>query len=306
MSGLLTRLFPLWVLIMVGLAVAEPAFFMPFKAGIPPLLALVMLCMGLTLTRHDFSFVIEKKEAMLIGVILQFTLMPLLALLVAKALSLNDNLLVGMVLLGSVAGGTASNVICFLAKGNVALSITMTAISTLLSVILTPMLVELLLGKVVEVPALAMLMSMMFMVLLPVTAGLFLNTFFTTWVNKFRDWFALLSMLVIAFIIAIVVALNVSNIAAMGVLVLIAVMLHNGLGLLSGYWGARLFGYDETLCRTIAIEVGMQNSGLAVALSMQFFNVMTALPGALFSVWHVLSGSMLASFWSSRPLRNKR
>ncbi|MCL1125750.1 bile acid:sodium symporter family protein [Shewanella surugensis] len=302
MSVILTRLFPLWVLLMVGTAFAEPAFFIDFKGMITPLLALIMLCMGLTLTAHDFSLVMQKKRVVFLGVLLQFTLMPLLALFIAKSLQLNDDLLVGMVLLGSVAGGTASNVMCFLAKGNVALSITMTATSTLLSVVLTPILVELLVGKVVDVPFLSMLLSMVKIVLFPVGIGLLLNTFLTRVVSRIGDWLPFLSMVVIAFIIAIVVALNVSNIASMGLLVMLAVILHNGFGLLSGYWGARFFGYDEAICRTIAIEVGMQNSGLAVALSMQFFNAITALPGAIFSVWHVLSGSVLASFWFNRKV----
>lgn len=300
MPVLFTRLFPLWVLLMVGAAFAEPEFFINFKGLITPLLAVIMLCMGLTLTTHDFALVMKKKRVVLLGVLLQFIVMPILALLISKILNLNEDLLVGMVLLGSVAGGTASNVICFLAKADVALSITMTATSTLLSVVLTPVLVELLVGKVVDVPLLSMLLSMVKIVLLPVALGLVINTFFHRAVSHFENWFPIGSMLVIAFIISIVVALNIQNILTMGWLVLLAVVLHNGLGLLMGYTGAKLWGYDKKTCRTIAIEVGMQNSGLAAALALKFFTPIVALPGAIFSVWHVLSGSMLASFWSNR------
>ncbi|WP_299492563.1 bile acid:sodium symporter family protein [uncultured Shewanella sp.] len=298
MLSLVTRAFPFWVLLVVGAAFENPAFFTDFNGSISPLLAVIMLCMGLTLTPHDFSLVLKTKRVIGLGVLLQFILMPLFAFLIGNALELNADLLVGMVLLGSVAGGTASNVICFLAKGNVALSITMTATSTILSVILTPFLVELLVGKVVNVPLVSMLLSMIKIVLLPVFIGLIINTFLSRMISSINRWLPLMSMLSIAFIIAIVVALNANNIESMGYVVMVAVVLHNGLGLLSGYWGARLLGYEEAICRTIAIEVGMQNSGLAVALSMKFFNAMTALPGAIFSVWHVLSGSVLASVWS--------
>ncbi|WP_299003549.1 bile acid:sodium symporter family protein [uncultured Shewanella sp.] len=298
MLSLVTRTFPFWVLLVVGAAFAKPDFFIDFAGSISPLLAVIMLCMGLTLTPYDFSLVLKKKRVVGLGVLLQFILMPFFAFCIAKVLQLNDDLLIGMVLLGSVAGGTASNVICFLAKGNVALSITMTATSTLLSVVLTPFLVQLLVGKVVDVPLLSMLLSMIKIVLLPVFIGLLMNTFLSNVIKRVTRWLPLLSMLSIAFIIGIVVALNANNIESMGFMVMLAVVLHNGLGLLSGYWGARCFGYEEAICRTIAIEVGMQNSGLAVALSMKFFNAITALPGAIFSIWHVLSGSLLASVWS--------
>ncbi len=301
----ITRLFPLWALLLSVVAFMLPTLFTDLKSFIVPLLTLIMLSMGLTLSVSDFKFVVEQKRAILLGVILQFTVMPILAFVIGKSLGLDDALLVGMVLVGSVAGGTASNVICFLAKGHVALSITMTAVSTLLGVIFTPLLVELLAGQTVDVPIQGMLLSLVKIVLLPVGIGLLLNSLLKSTIDKVSSLLPLVSMAAIVIIIAIVVALNANNIATIGPLVAVAVFLHNAIGLLSGYWGARLLGFNETVCRTVAIEVGMQNSGLAVALSMKFFSPLSALPGAIFSIWHNIAGSLLAGYWSSKTREDK-
>ena len=226
--------------------------------------------------------------------------MPLTAVALSSVMGLDPYLAAGMVLVGTSPGGTASNVICYLAKGNVALSITLTAVSTLLAVILTPVLTEQLVSKSVAVPALDMLLSIFIMVIIPVSAGVLLNHIAGKLLKPVRIVFPLLSMITIILIITIIVSLNAHQVHKIGFTVLVAVMLHNAAGLALGYFSSRLLGYSAAECRTLAIEVGMQNSGLAVALAIKYFTATAALPGAVFSIWHNLSGSVLAGFWSSR------
>ena len=202
-----------------------------------------------------------------------------------------------MILLGSCPGGTASNVICYLARGDVALSITLTATSTLLAVFATPLLTLLYAGKVVAVPVLDMLLSIVRIILLPVSLGVILNHYFHRPLVVVRNYFPLLSVGAIVIIIAIIVALNQAQLEQLAPAVAVTVVAHNAFGLLAGYCLARWLGRDERESRTLAIEVGMQNSGLAVALAVKYFSATAALPGALFSIWHNLSGSLLAAVW---------
>lgn len=300
MLNKITRLFPVWALLFALIAFFAPQIFVGLKTSIVPLLIIIMLAMGLTLQPKDFINVIANRKAVTVGVILQFTIMPLVALLISLLLGFDSELTVGMVLVGSVAGGTSSNVMCYLAKGDVALSITMTAISTLLGVLFTPLLVELLAGKSVDVPVLGMLMSLVKIVLVPVSIGLLINTFFHKQTAKLESVLPLVSMLAIVLIIATVVALNAFQIVSIGPIVAFAVVLHNGAGLLLGYTACRLIGFEEKVCRTVAFEVGLQNSGLATALAMKFFSPASAVAGSLFSVWHNISGSILAGYWSNK------
>ncbi len=270
---------------------------MEWKSAIVPLLVVIMFCMGLTLSWSHFREVLRKPGLILLGVGLQYLMMPLAAFLLGRLLHLTPPQLTGMVLVGSSAGGTASNVICFLARGNVALSVLMTLTSTLLAVIATPTLTYLYLHQTVPVPASAMLLSLLEIVLLPLLAGTFINTWFGHWVNRLRPWLPLAATIAIALIIAIIIAINHETLDHTGWLIVIAVMLHNLCGLICGYWLPALLGYDKTICRTLAIEVGMQNSGLSVALAVKYFSTAAALPGALFSLWHNISGSLLAAHW---------
>ncbi len=295
----ITRLFPFWAVLLSAAAYFYPAFFVSQKSFIIPLLALVMLCMGLTLRFEDFVLVTRQKKAVGLGVFLQFAVMPLLAYFLGKILGLEKELVIGMILVGSVSGGTASNVICFLAEGHVALSITMTACSTFIGVFLTPLLVGFYAQQVVDVPMTSMLISLVKIVLLPVSCGVLVNTMLKEGIKPLKPLLPFLAMLVIIFIIAIVVALNVNNIASLGPAVMAGIVMHNGFGLLLGYIGARLMRFDKKTARTISIEVGMQNSGLAVALAMKYFSPLAALPGAVFSIWHNVTGSILAGIWSS-------
>ncbi|MFM2479608.1 bile acid:sodium symporter family protein [Celerinatantimonas sp. MCCC 1A17872] len=299
------QLFPLWAILLSVLAFNQPQLFTPLKGQIVPLLTIIMLSMGLTLRGRDFLNVAHSKRAIITGLILQFTVMPLSAVLISYVLGFDTNLTVGMVLVGSVAGGTSSNVMCYLAKGDVALSITMTAISTLIGVVMTPLLVELLAGHSVDVPMWSMIISLVKIVLVPVILGILINTYCHRLVTKIEPVLPLISMVVIIMIIAIVVALNQSKLTLIGPMVAVAVILHNGIGMSAGYWVCRALRFNETVCRTVAFEVGLQNSGLATALAMKFFSATSAVPGTLFSVWHNISGSCMAGFWSKRSVKDE-
>jgi len=263
-----------------------------------------MLSMGLTLNFANFKEVLKSSKAVAVGVVLQFLVMPITAFGVAVMFGFDTELTIGMLLVGSVAGGTASNVMCYLAKGDIALSISMTAISTLLGVVLTPFLVSLMIGKSVDVPIASMLISLFKIVLFPVAIGVLLNTFFAKYVRKAEPILPFISMFAIVLIIAVVVALSASKLVEVGLIVAAAVIIHNSIGLLLGYWVTYLLGFNTKVCRTVAFEVGLQNSGLAAALAIKFFTPMSALPGTIFSIWHNISGSILASYWSRNTLTN--
>jgi BASS family bile acid:Na+ symporter len=297
MIGRVITLFPLWALLLSGCAFFFPQPFAALKPAIVYLLGLVMFGMGMTLMPASFAAVLKRPGIVALGIFLQFLIMPLTAWLLSMSLGLSSTLLAGMVLVGASPGGTASNVICYLARADVALSITLTAMTTLLAVAATPLLTLIYAGYVIEVPAKDMLLDIVKIVLLPVAAGVAINMVAGHVIRPLQTVFPLVSVVAIVVIIAIIVALNRPQLTNIAPVLLVAVTLHNVLGLAGGYWGARLFRLDKTICRTVAIEVGMQNSGLAVALAVKYFAPAAALPGALFSIWHNLSGAMLAGIW---------
>jgi bile acid:Na+ symporter, BASS family len=294
------NLFPAWALL---ISIAAFFFSTPFLAlsdAIVPLLATVMFMMGMTLSKADISRIAQDPKPIIIGVVLQFLLMPILALTFSKMFQLSNQLTIGMVLVGSCAGGTASNVICYLAKGDVALSISMTMVSTIVGVIATPLLCTFYLSQTVSVDTWALLSSIVQMVFIPVLLGFACKYFLHNTAHRAERLIPTLSLLAILLIIAIVVALNADRLLDVGLITLVAVILHNVSGLAGGFYISRLFGLDIRQSQTIAIEVGMQNSGLGVALATQFFSATAALPGALFSVWHNISGSLLAAAWGNK------
>lgn len=297
MIGKLTALFPVWAIGLSIVAYFFPEGFTPLKPAIVPLLALIMFCMGMTLTWRHFKDAARQPFIIGIAVCIQFVFMPFFAWMISLALQLDKAQMVGMVLVGSSAGGTASNVICYLARGNVALSILMTMVSTLFAVFLMPGLTYLYLSQSVPVPVGKMMQSIMIIVLIPVISGMTINSLFGSRLKKLMPVFPLLSTLLIIIIIAIIVGLNRNNLQTAGLLIVSAIVIHNLLGLITGYMIPRLLKYDAKTCRTVSIEVGMQNSGLSVALAIQYFSSLAALPGAVFSIWHNLSGSVLAAYW---------
>lgn len=303
MLSKVTRLFPLWALILSVLAYYTPNSFTGITPYISYLLMLIMFTMGVTLKISDFKRVATRPAPVVICTFIHYLIMPLAAWLLAKAFDMPADLAVGMILVGSVASGTASNVMIYLARGDVALSVTISSVSTLVGVFATPLLTLLYADTSISVNVLGMLLSILQIVIIPIIAGLAIHHLFSETVKKVEPILPPLSMICILAIISAVVAGSQSYIASVGFMVAIAVVLHNGIGLLGGYWGGRLFGFDESTCRTLAIEVGMQNSGLAATLGTQYFGAMAALPGALFSVWHNLSGSLLAGYWQGKPTK---
>lgn len=297
---LIIRLFPLWAIALSIFAYYVPAPFTELKSSIIPLLTIIMFSMGLTLSVDDFKRALSMPKLIISGLVLQYSIMPLTALVIATFFQLVPALTIGMILVGTCPGGTASNVITYLARGNVALSISLTSISTILAIVLTPAITLLIADTSIQVPAGKMLVTILYIVIFPVGLGLALKHFFAYRVKTVERFLPLIAVGAIVLIIAIITALNVEQFSQLGAVILLAVALHNAAGLLIGYSSAKLLGYEARECRTLAIEVGMQNSGLAVALAIKHFSAAAALPGALFSIWHNLSGSVLAFFWSKK------
>lgn len=301
----LNRLFPVWAVLLAVIAALVPQLFTGLAGYIKMLLVIIMFAMGLTLSREDFAQVVKSPWPIAAGVFLQFLIMPIAALVVSLGLGLSRELTVGMVLVGSTAGGTSSNVMTWLAGGHVALSVSMTMVSTLISVVATPLLTLLLVGQSIDVPVVGMLLSIAQLVVAPVVIGVAIHHFFGRHLERVEPALATLAMAAIVLIIAIVVALNAGRLATLGPVVALAVIAHNAIGLAGGYGLARALRFDTRTARTIAFEVGLQNSGLAVALANQFFTATAALPGALFSIWHNVSGSILAGYWKRRLISEK-
>ncbi|SAL41134.1 Sodium Bile acid symporter family protein [Caballeronia peredens] len=303
MLARITRLFPLCAVLASVAAYSFPSSVTGIAPHVTTLLTIIMLSMGVTLSVDDFRRVFTRPAPVIAGIVLHYLVMPLAAWVIAKALRMPPDLTAGMVLVGSVASGTASNVMIYLARGDVALSVTISALSTLVGVFATPLLTRLYVDASIAVDVHGMLMSIVQIVALPIVVGLVVNHLFGKFVRRIEWALPLVSMVSILLIIAAVVGGTQKSIASVGLVVAFGVVLHNGIGLLGGYWGGRLLGFDEAVCRTLAIEVGMQNSGLAATLGKLYFTPIAALPGALFSVWHNLSGSMLAGYWAGRPAK---
>ena len=295
MANLTVKIFPLCAVLISIFAYFCPGVLGKFDYTIVPLLAIIMLGMGSTLSVNDFLPAVKRPKAVLIGMALQFTVMPLGAFVIGKLLDLPDAMFIGLMMTGAVAGGTASNVITYLAGGDVALSITMTACSTVAGIVLTPLISTLYLQQTVAVPAWAMLKSILLVVALPVSLGLIINRIMQKKRQILEKICPVVSAAGIVLVIGVIMSLNSNNLKNCGMMVFLAVILHNIFGIAAGYFIAKLLKCDRRTAVTIAIEVGMQNSGLAAALSKQFFGIAAALPGAVFSVWHNISGSIFAA-----------
>ena len=300
----ITKLFPLWAIVFSIIAYYCNSFFSIFKSAIVPLLAVIMFGMGMTLTWYNFKRIFKSPLVILLGFSLQYLIMPAAGYFVSILFNLSPVMTAGVVLVGCSPGGTASNVITYLGNGDVALSITLTLTSTILAVFLTPFFSYIILSHIVPFPAGEMFLDILQIVLIPVLAGTAINSFFREKKNNVRSIFPFISTIAIVFIIAIIVALNKSKIAEMNFIIVAAVIMHNLIGLSFGYFVPKLLKYDKNICRTICIEVGMQNSGLGVALAIKFFSASAALPGAIFSIWHNLSGSILAGWWRFKDSKN--
>jgi BASS family bile acid:Na+ symporter len=368
--------FTLWVFAFVASSMFYPsAFGTWFRADlevlIVPLIQIITFGMGTTLSAKDFKRVLTMPWPVIIGMFLQYTIMPLVGYAIAMLLGFEPEVAAGIILIGSVSGGVASNLINYLAGANVALSVTMTAVSTLVSPVMTPFLMKILAGKLVPVPFFLMMFSIINMIIVPILAGLIANKILFSpkrwarqagslaaisggclalavaifyWNVNFlgalkeiksgailgfglialvtlaklivsivlkgpENWMdkalPVVSMSGICFIIAIITARSRDQLLTSGLLLILAAMLHNAMGYLLGYWGSRLFGLNEIDSRTVAVEVGMQNGGMATGIAMDVLkSAKAALAPAIFGPWMNISGSVLASWWRRRPARN--
>lgn len=290
----LQKTFPLIAVLSGVFAYFQAELFADYKNIIIYLLASIMFCMGTSLTLEDFKQAFSHINVLILTMALQFGFMPFIAWQLSSWANLNALLTTGMILVGSVSGGTASNVMCYLCRGDVALSISLTAISTVLAIFATPLLVFFYCNTSISIPVGAMMMSILYMVVVPVSLGLALNRWFPTIISPVQRYGADMSIILICLVIAIVVALNHDNLLTISPLLLILVLIHNVSGLVVGYISTYALTQSHYLSKTVALEVGMQNSGLAVALAVKFFAGAAALPGALFSIIHNVTGSLVA------------
>jgi BASS family bile acid:Na+ symporter len=367
--------FTIWVLVFVAVSMARPALFRSWfgtdlKILIVPLIQLITFGMGTTLSGKDFKNVLTMPWPVLIGIVLQFTLMPIVGFTIAMTFGFPPEVAAGIILIGSVSSGVASNVMTYLAGGNVPLSVTITSCTTLLSPIVTPFWMKILAGRLIPVPFTAMMLSIFNMIIIPIFAGIFAHRLLygpkpwagrkTLWTLNgvaflalaagvflipARLWGALVvlrgglalgfiligvtilakliitvglkgpanwmdkvlpvvSMAGICLIIAVITAQSRDQLLSVGPLLILAAILHNGTGYGLGYWGARLARLDESACRAVAMEVGMQNGGMASGLAIDVLkSTSAALAPAIFGPWMNVSGSLLAGWWRRRPVK---
>ena len=301
LSDFVGRYMAFIVVVVAATALFEPSALLWIKTSwITTLLMIVMFGMGLTLDPADFAVVFRRPKDIILGCVAQFTIMPLLAFGLGKIFALDDALLVGVILVGTCPGGTSSNVITYLSKGDVALSVGMTSVSTLLAPVLTPALTYLLLKQTVSVDMAAMFMSIVKVVILPIAAGFVINKFFSSTTQKAVRVLPLVSVTALVMIVAAVVSANSAKIMTTGLVVFSVVILHNILGYALGYMIAAFLKVPLAKKKAISIEVGMQNSGLATSLAASSFPslALATVPGAVFSVWHNISGAILANIYS--------
>lgn len=300
-TNFVSKTFAIWVIVFAFIAAQFPETFKQFVPWIPYLLGIVMLGMGLTLSFKDFAEVSKNPKGVIIGVIAQFVVMPSIAFLLVKLFQLPPDLAIGVILVGACPGGTSSNVMTYLARGNTALSVACTTISTLLAPILTPTVFYLFASQWLDVNASAMFISVLQMVLLPIFIGLIIRSIFKQRIEQFSQTMPLISVVAIVLIVTAVVAVSKDRIIESGLLIFFIVVLHNGLGYAVGYFVAKAFKLPLADDKAIAIEVGMQNSGLGAALAALHFkaNPLIAVPSAVFSFWHNISGPILAMIFSA-------
>lgn len=300
LSAFISKYMAIFVIAIAAIALFEPWTFKWAAPKVTILLGVVMFGMGMTLRIRDFKLVFQRPRDVFIGALAQFTIMPALAWLLAKGFGLPPELAAGVILVGTCPGGTSSNVMTYLARGDVALSVSMTMTTTILAPIVTPLLTWWLAGEWVEISLSAMMLSIVQVVILPIVLGIIINTFFEATVQKVVTLLPLISVTAIVLIVGGVVSVSSQRIMETGLLIMLVVMCHNLLGYGIGFLLAKLLHMNMAKVKAISIEVGMQNSGLATSLAMLHFGATAAIPGAIFSVWHNISGSLAANYLASR------
>lgn len=303
--------FSIWIFASVTFAMFYPGLIVEvggFDTSqlIVPLIQLIMFGMGTQLSLQDFAGVLKKPRGVLVGLICQFSIMPIVGISLALAFNFPAEIAAGVVLIGSCPGGVASNVMAFIAEADLALSITLTAVATMISPFMTPFLMQLLAGQFVPIDAFGMMLSILNMIILPIVVGLLFNHFLHGKAKWLDDIMPVVSMVGIAVIITVITAAGRDSLVSIGMLLILAAIIHNAAGYLFGYWGGRLMGMDEKSCRTIAFEVGMQNGGMASGLAAEMGKIATVgLAPAVFGPWMNVSGSTLANWWRRQALKKE-
>lgn len=299
-SAFVGKSFALWVILFAVAGFFFPETFRQLAPWIVTLLAIIMFGMGLTISVDDFREVVKRPLEVGIGVVSQFLIMPLLAVLLTRIIPMSPEVAAGVILVGCCPGGTSSNVMTYLSKGDVALSVASTSVTTLAAPIVTPFLVWLFASQYLPVDAMAMFLSIVKVVIVPLALGFALQKLAPGLVRGALPVLPLVSVVGIVLIVAAVVGASKGAIAQSGLLIFAVVVLHNSLGYLLGFFAAKAFGLSLAKRKAIAIEVGMQNSGLGAALANAYFSPVAAVPSAIFSVWHNISGALLANWFSRR------
>lgn len=303
--------FTIWIFFAVVISMYYPQFFIQwgdYKLSklIEPLMMIIMFGMGTTMSIRDFTQVILMPKGVLVGMILQFTVMPLVGFAIAKSFGFPPEVAAGVILIGCVPSGLASNVMNYIAGSNMALSVSVTAFATLVAPIMTPLWMKVLAGQFVPVDTMGMLLGVLRVTLIPVLAGLIFNRFMqgrAKWLDRLLP---IISQGGIVFIIVVITSMGRDQLLTVGLLLLFAEMIHNASGYTLGYWCSRFSGLDERSCRTVAIEVGLQNGGMASALAINVLKSPAAgLAPAIFGPWMNISGSILANWWHSKPVLDK-
>lgn len=305
-SSFVSKYMAVFVVLVAAVALLMPPTFQWVAPQITILLGVVMFGMGMTLKLEDFKLIFQRPRDVLIGVLAQFTIMPFLAWVLAVGFQLPPELAAGVILVGTCPGGTSSNVMTYLARGDIALSVSMTMTSTILAPIVTPLLTWWLAGAWIEISLGAMMLSILQVVIAPIVLGILINHFFASFVQRAVKLLPLVSVTAILLIVGGVVAVSSQRILETGLLVMLVVACHNLLGYGIGYGVAKALRMDLARAKAISIEVGMQNSGLATSLAMLHFGAAAAIPGAIFSVWHNISGSLAANYLSSRMAKEQK
>ena len=300
-SAFVGRTFAAWVILFAILGFFLPAIFTPIAPYIVVLLGIIMFGMGLTLSLDDFREVARRPLDVGVGVASQFLIMPLIALVLTMISPMPPEVAAGVILVGCCPGGTSSNVMTYLSRGDIALSVACTSVTTLMAPVVTPFLVWLLASQYLPVNAASMFLSIVQVVLVPLALGFALQKVAPGLVRAALPALPLVSVAGIVLIVAAVVAVNQASIATSGLMIFAVVVLHNGIGYLLGFFAGRSVGMSMAKRKAISIEVGMQNSGLGAALASAHFSPLAAVPSAIFSVWHNISGAVLANYLSKVP-----
>lgn len=300
LSDFISKYMALFVIVVAVIALFMPWTFKWSAQYITYLLGIVMFGMGMTLRFEDFKLVFKRPKDVFIGALAQFTIMPALAWFLATIFQLPPELAVGVILVGTCPGGTSSNVMTYLARGDVALSVSITMTTTILAPIITPILSWWLAGAWIDISLKAMMISIVQVVVLPIVLGIIVNKLFGDFVRKAIKLLPLISVIAIVLIVGGVVSVSAQKIIETGLLIMAVVILHNILGYSLGFIIAKALKMDLAKSKAISIEVGMQNSGLATSLAMLHFGAIAAIPGAIFSVWHNISGSLTANYLANK------